>query len=163
MALGVGTLNTPTLVSSASTNAQYISTSGTGSTNAAQETYNFVASTGSANITGLKFAMLPSTDSSTTALTLTGGTDGATGAHTFTVSSGGGAFTANDNILVTTNGVYGGQAAIGTVTSSASGSVVVNLTTPLVYGCTSTTGVASGTTCVGGTAGSTFVIHKLVS
>jgi hypothetical protein len=141
MILGIGSLNAPTLVTSQSTNAQYISSGGTGATNAAQETYNFVASSGTANVVGLKFAAYTNSQSyvSTGAGSLTTG-----GAVTITIGAAG-TFVNGDNVLVTTTGIYGGTNAVGTVTSGAgTTTLVLNITTPMVLGSTSSTSIVAG-------------------
>jgi hypothetical protein len=150
--LGTGSISAPTLVSSASTNAQYISTSGTGATNAAQETYNFVATTGSANIIGLKFAALTG-ESSTTAAGNGGTTDSqlVTKFQTATTTPLVVASTQNyvgsttdTNFLVTTSGVYGGTNAVvtGHYTDSTH-FLVTSIITPMVAGGT-TVGASDG-------------------
>ena len=57
MSLGTGTVATPTLVSSSSTPAQYISAGTSGAQGATQATFNFVSTSGSATITELKFTV----------------------------------------------------------------------------------------------------------
>jgi len=150
--LGVGTLNTPTLVTSQSTNAQYISSGGTGAVNAAQETYNFVASSGTANITGLKFAALSGTSTTTAAAATVFAATGNTASFAVTDSTG---FTVGDNVLVTTTGIFGGQDAVGTVVSKADGThMLINVTTPMVAGVT---------TSGGSTPGVPAVVYKLAA
>jgi hypothetical protein len=142
--LGTGSINAPILVGSASTNAQYISTSGTGATNAAQETYNFVATTGTANIIGLKFAALQgNTGTAGTSQNFT-----TTGAKTVGSNSGSASACADSshlcNFLVTTTGVYGGTA--GVVTGYYGGATTLTITsvvTPIVLGGT-TVGASDG-------------------
>lgn len=58
--LGTGTIATPTLVVSSTTPSQYISSSGSGATNATQAAYNFVSSNGVSTITELKFTITDS-------------------------------------------------------------------------------------------------------
>ena len=163
IALGVGTLATPTLIGSQSTNAQYISSGGTGATNAAQETYNFVASSGTANIVGLKFAALAGTGSTSSYA----GTAGAAGAYTaatytatqttLTVGANANSYSTGTtlcngvgmqcNFLVTTDGIYGGTDAV--VTGYYSGAntnfVITAVQTPMVAG-SPTSGTVTGTT-----------------
>jgi len=131
--LGVGTLANPALVTSQSTNAQYISSGSTGATNAAQETYNFVATSGTATITGLKFAALTSLAPTATTVAASAIATTATGVNIPVTSSTG--ILAGDNILITTNGIYGGQDAVAHVTAVPDGTdLTVNVTTPMVTG-----------------------------
>jgi hypothetical protein len=159
MTLGVGTLNTPSLVSSASTNAQYISTSGTGSTNAAQETYNFVASTGGATITGLKFVALTGNSSTTTGsvanfstttvfpLPLTVGANANYAACPIATPC---------NFLVSTTGVYGGTNAVITgYYTSPTAFDVSSIVTPMVAGSTVSSPI--------NTSGAPAVIYQLAT
>lgn len=155
ISLSVGTLNTPTLVTSQSTNAQYISSGGTGATSAAQETYNFVATTGTANITGLKFAAITQTTPITpTSTSVTPFTSIASSGAVATSSTAG--FNVGDNVLVTTTGIYGGQDAVGTVTAiAANTSITINVTTAMVAGCTNASGAC--------TPGVTGLIYQLAT
>jgi len=57
MALGTGTMATPTLVISSTTPIQYVASSGTGATNASQASYNLVATGGSASVSEMKFTV----------------------------------------------------------------------------------------------------------
>jgi hypothetical protein len=58
--LGTGTIGTPTLVVSSTTPSQYISSSGSGATNATQAAYNFVSNNGASTVSELKFAITDS-------------------------------------------------------------------------------------------------------
>jgi len=151
--LSVGSLNTPLLVGSQSTNAQYISSGGAGAINAAQESYNFVATSGTASITGLKFAAITATTPITPTSTLvTPFTSVASSGAVLTASTAG--FNVGDNVLVTTTGIYGGQNAVGTVTAIvANTSITINVTTPMIVGAQT----------VGGSAGVVGSIYQLAT
>ena len=152
--LGTGSLNTPALISSQSTANQYVSTGGTGASKVAQNSYNFVATTGTAKIIGLKFAAYTNM-AATTGATSTALVSGATTTITSTATSGTNSFTSSNwtacngtvtcNVLLNTTGTYGGTNLLGTATWVSSSTISVAITQNMVYGSTS----ASTSTPVG--------------
>lgn len=142
--LGVGALSTPTLVASGATNAQFISTAGAGAPNAATETYNFVSTSGSANIVGLKFAALSGNSGTAGALPVSDFAAPTLPETALVVGSNAASFAACPvatpcTFLVTTNGVVGGTNAVVTgYYNDATHFNVTAITTPMVAGCTTT-------------------------
>ena len=160
--LGVGTISNPTLVASQTTAAQYLPTGGNGSTNSAEETYNFFSTTGTASVVGLKFAALAGTSSAaysgTTASTTVANYSTSTLPETLTVGAFSG-YTADStatpaicnsssaqcNFLVTTTGIYGGTNAVVTgYFTSSTALVVTAFQTAMVAGSSSPSSIVTG-------------------
>ena len=148
MTLGTGSLNAPVLISSQSTAAQYVSSGGTGASKVAQNSYNFVATTGTAKIIGLKFAAYTNSallSSGSSSALVSGATTTLTSSAAFTGANWAACTTGSPcSVLVNTTGLYGGTNLLGTAVFVSSSTLTVTITQNMVYGTTTAGGATVG-------------------